>query len=244
MTEKEIRAKVIETAKKYLGAKEGGKLHKEIIDIFNTVKPDGGKMTTSAPWCAAFASGVEIEALGKTNAKKICPLSYNCGTIISKAKKLGCWIEKDNYKPKEADWILYDWQDSGKGDNTGSPDHVGIVEKVSGGEITVIEGNKNDKCERRTLKVNGKYIRGFVAIPYAKIASSSQTKVVKKGKAVKVGSQIRIKKGANQYGTTKDFAKFVYDRTYKVVEMRGNRVVFADGKTVMGAVSKNDCIVQ
>lgn len=248
MTEKEIRAKVIETAKKYLGAKEGGKLHKEIIDIFNTVKPDGGKMTTTAPWCAAYASGVEIEALGKTNAKKICPLSYNCGTIISKAKKLGCWIEKDGYKPKEADWILYDWQDSGKGDNTGSPDHVGIVEKCADGEIIVIEGNKNDRCERRTLKVNGKYIRGFVAIPYAKIATS-QTKVVEKDaktKTVKVGSQIRIKKGANQYGTTKGFASHVYNTTYKVIEIRGNRVVFAtkDGKTVMGAVGKSDCIVK
>lgn len=246
-TEKEIRAKVIQTAKKYLGAKEGGKLHHQIIDIFNTVKPDGGRATYSDAWCSEFASAIEIEALGKTNAKKICPLSYNCGRVIAKAKKLGCWVENDKYTPKEADWILYDWQDSGKGDNTGSPDHVGIVEKVSNGNIIVIEGNKSDMVSRRTIKVNGKHIRGFVAIPYAKIASSSsQTTVVNKTKTVKVGSKIKIKKGANQYGTAKGFAPHVYKTTYKVIEIRGNRVVFAttDGKTVMGAVGKNDCIVQ
>ena len=68
----------------------------------------------------------------------------------------------------------------------------------------------------------------------------------KKAKAVKVGAKIKIKKGAKQYGKTKGFIPFVYERTYKVVEIRGSRVVFAtqDGKTVMGAVSKADCIVQ
>lgn len=253
MTEAQLRKKVVETAKSYLGEKEGGKEHKEIIRMFNTVKPDGAAMTTSAPWCAAFSSAMEIKALGKADAKKICPLSYNCGTIISKAKKLGCWIENDKYKPKEADWILYDWQDSGKGDNTGGADHVGIVETVKGSEIVVIEGNKNDRVERRTLKINGRYIRGYVAIPYGKIADNAQTKTVSKTpsktpakatKTIKVGSTIKLKKGANQYGKTRDFASFVYDRKYKVVEIRGNRVVFADGKIVIGAVSKNDCIVQ
>lgn len=246
MTESEIRKKVLDVARSYLGVKEGSKEHKHIVAVFNTVKPDGGTMTVSAPWCACYVSAVEIEALGKSNAKKICPLSYNCGTIISRAKKMGIWIESDSYKPKEADWILYDWQDSGKGDDKGSPDHVGLVEKVTAKQITVIEGNKNDKVERRVLKINGRFIRGFVAIPYKQIATSQTTVVTKpsKDKTLKVGSTVRIKKGANQYGTSRDFAPFVYDRKYKVVEIRGNRVVFADGKVVIGAVGKNDCIVQ
>lgn len=50
---------------------------------------------------------------------------------------------------------------SGIGDNTGVPDHVGIVEKVSGSTITVIEGNKNNAVERRNIQVNGKFIRGY-----------------------------------------------------------------------------------
>jgi len=36
---------------------------------------------------------------------------------------------------------INDWNDDGKGDNKGHSDHVGIVEKVSGDMITVIEGN-------------------------------------------------------------------------------------------------------
>jgi len=232
----EIREKVINTALQYLGVKEGSADHRHIVSVFNTVKPDGYPMTIYAPWCACFTSAIEIEALGKDKAKEICPLSYNCGTIISKAKKMGTWIENDSYTPNVADWILYDWQDSGHGDNTGGADHVGLVEKVTKKQIYVIEGNKNDRVERRILKIDGRYIRGFVAIPYGK-----ETKP--KGK-VKVGSMVRIRKGANQYGTTKGFLPKVYQKTYKVIEVRGNRVVFADGKTVIGAVSKNDCIVQ
>ena len=248
MTENEIRKKVINTALQYLGEKEGGKAHRHIVDVFNTVKPDGGAMTVYAPWCACFTSAVEIEALGKNKAKEICPLSYNCGTIISKAKKMGIWIESDSYSPKVADWISYDWQDSGKGDNTGSPDHVGLVEKVTAKQIYVIEGNKNDRVERRILKINGIFIRGFVAIPYKRIASSQTTVVTKpqketKDNKVKVGSKVRIRKGANQYGTTKGFLSKVYEKPYKVIEVRGNRVVIADGNVVIGAVSKNDCTV-
>jgi len=65
-------------------------------------------------------------------------------------------------------------------------------------------------------------------------------------KLLKVGAKIKIKKGACQYGSSKTFADFVYGRTYKVKSIAGVRVAFEtlDGKTVMGAVSKADCIVQ
>lgn len=62
---------------------------------------------------------------------------------------------------------MYDWQDTGKGDNTGGADHVGIVEKVVGNTITIIEGNKGEAVARRTLAVNGRYIRGYCLPDYA-----------------------------------------------------------------------------
>ena len=52
-------------------------------------------------------------------------------------------------------------------DNTAAPDHVGIVCEVSGGKITVVEGNKNNAVGFRTLDVNGRYIRGFGVPDYA-----------------------------------------------------------------------------
>ena len=43
----------------------------------------------------------------------------------------------------------------------GNGDHVGIVEKVEDGAITVIEGNYSNSVKRRTIQVNDKYIRGY-----------------------------------------------------------------------------------
>ena len=223
-TAKDYRKKLVETALEDIGAKEGGAKHKKIIDIFNKVKPDGWAMTYSAPWCAAAVSSWAIEAFGVDKAKKYFPLSANCGTIISKAKKMGIWKEKDSYKPTAGDWILYDWQDSGKGDNTGSPDHVGLVQKVGEKFFTVIEGNKNDAVENRRVAINGKYVRGFVVPDYAKMVpkpkkaepkklekKKTTTKKTATKKAVTKKAKVinyRVKKGdtlskiAKKYGTT------------------------------------------
>ena len=161
-TTTELRNKLVSTAAYYLGAKQGSAQHKAIIDIFNQVKPDGWAMTYSAYWCAAFASACAIKAFGISQAKKYFPLSANCGTIVSKAKSMGIWTESDAYIPDPGDWILYDWDDSGRGDNVGGPDHVGIVESVTRSKITVIEGNKSKAVGERELSINGRYIRGFV----------------------------------------------------------------------------------
>lgn len=52
-------------------------------------------------------------------------------------------------------------------DCTANPNHVGIVEAVSGNTITVIEGNKGEAVARRTVAVNGRYIRGYCLPDYA-----------------------------------------------------------------------------
>ena len=177
-TEQELRNKLVSTAAYYMGAKQGSAQHKDIIKIFNQVKPDGWAMTYSAAWCAAFASACAIKAFGIDKAKKYFPLSANCGTIISKARNMGIWVENDAYRPDKGDWILYDWDDSGRGDNQGGPDHVGIVESVSGSKIKVIEGNKSKAVGERTLTINGRYIRGFVVPKYSAMATSEKKKSV------------------------------------------------------------------
>lgn len=197
-TAKQLRNQLVKTAESYLGTKQGQSLHKLIINTFNKVKPDGWAMTYSAPWCAAFASACAIETFGVSKAKKYFPLSANCGTIITRAKSLGIWVESDSYKPGVGDWILYDWDDSGRGDNKGGPDHVGIVQKATSSKITVIEGNKGSKSEVaiREILVNGRYIRGFVTPDYSAMAKSKTTIIytVKRGDTL---SQIAAK-----YGTT------------------------------------------
>ncbi len=153
------RSKVVEQAKAWIGCKESDGSHKKIIDIYNNHKPlaRGYKVKYTDSWCAAFVSAVAIK-LGYT---AIIPTECSCPQMIELFKNLGAWVENDAYKPSAGDIILYDWQDSGKGDNTGTPDHIGIVEKVSGNTITIIEGNKGDAVARREIQVNGVTIRGY-----------------------------------------------------------------------------------
>lgn len=153
------REKILEKAGSWIGFKESDGSHREIIDVYNAHKPlaRSYKVTYRDPWCAAFVSAVAISC----GATDIIPAECSCQNMIGLFKKLGCWVESDAYVPAPGDIIFYDWQDSGTGDNTGWSDHVGIVEKTENGRITAIEGNYSDSVKRRTLAVNGRYIRGF-----------------------------------------------------------------------------------
>lgn len=179
MNEIEIRQRVVATAKKYLGCKESDGTHRQFIDRYNNYKPlpRNHRMTYSAAWCATFVSAVAIEC-GLTD---IMPVECGCGYMISLYKKLGRWREDENYTPKAGDVIFYDWQDGvdyATTDNTGSPEHVGIVTVTAGGVISVIEGNKNDAVAFRTVTVNGRYIRGYGLPNYASKATAPAPKPI------------------------------------------------------------------
>ena len=164
------RQKYINAAASYIGCKESNGTHKQIIDIYNSHKPyaRGFAMTYTTAWCAAFVTAMAI----KCGLTDIIPKECSCNKMIELFKKLGSWQENDAYTPKPGDILFYDWEDSGNGDNTGESDHVGIVESVNGSTMTIIEGNYNDAVARRTLKVNGRYIRGY-GVPKYKDSGST-----------------------------------------------------------------------
>lgn len=172
MTEKELRAKVVEVAKSWYGCKESNGSHKPIIDLYNSCKPlaRGYAVKYTDAWCATFVSAVGIKA-GLTD---IIPRECGCGEYVKLAVKAGIWVENDAYVPQSADIVLYDWDDSGAGDNKGNPDHIGIVVSVSGSTIKVIEGNMSNSVGYRNLPVNGKYIRGFVTPKYSSKATKDE----------------------------------------------------------------------
>lgn len=162
------REVVVDVARSWVGKNEKDGSYKEIVDIYNRYQgdlPRGIKMDYSWPWCACTWSALAI-GLEYTD---VMPIEISCGYLIEEAKKMGCWTENDAYIPAPGDGILYDWDDNGIGDNTGWPDHVGTVEYVNeeSGYMTVIEGNYSDAVKRRTISLNGKYIRGFITPKYS-----------------------------------------------------------------------------
>ncbi len=180
MTEQEMRAKIVSIAQSYIGCNERDGSHKKIIDLYNSHRPlaRGYAVKYTDAWCSTFASAVAIQA-GLTS---IIPTECGCQKHIELFKKLGSWQENDAYVPSPGDYIFYDWQDSGVGDNKGAADHVGIVEKVAGNTITVIEGNYSNAVKRRTLAVNGRYIRGYGVPKYGDGATAVEAAINKLAK--------------------------------------------------------------
>lgn len=179
---------VVKQAQAWLGYKEADGSHKEIIDTYNAHKPlaRGYPVKYTDQWCATFVSAVSIR-LGYTD---IIPTECGCNQMIALFQKLGCFVEDESVTPAPG-WILfYDWQDNGSGDNRNSSDHVGIVEKVVGDTITVIEGNYSQSVKRRNIRVNGKYIRGYGVPKYDKeTAPAGDSKVTVTLSVLKKGAK-------------------------------------------------------
>ena len=152
-------SKVVEQAKAWLGLKESDGSYKVILDTYNSqaVLPRGYKLSTKDPWCAGFVSAVAVK-LGYTD---IIPTECSCTKMIEKLKAIGAWDERDNRVPGPGELIFYNWEAAATGDDDTDADHVGIVESVQNGIITVIEGNYSASVKRREIPVNHRYIRGY-----------------------------------------------------------------------------------
>lgn len=173
MNELYFRDLVVATARGYIGCRESDGSHRKIVDLYNSHKPlaRGYKVKYTDAWCATFVSAVAI----KCGLTETMPTECSCGKMIELYRAKGRWQENDGYIPSPGDLIMYDWSDSGKGDNKGNPDHVGIVVKVSAGFVTVIEGNYGDEVRYRDLQVDGKYIRGYCLPDYGAKATNAVT---------------------------------------------------------------------
>lgn len=160
---------LLNQARAWIGKKESNGSHKEIIDIYNGHKPlaRGYKVKYTDSWCATFISALAI----KCNCTDIIPTEASCGKMIELFKNIGCWQEDGNVTPNPGDIIFYDWDKK-----DGWPEHVGIVESVSGNQITAIEGNKSDAVARRTIAVGNTSIRGYGVPKYSGSNSQSTPK--------------------------------------------------------------------
>ena len=167
---------VIKIAKSFLGCKESDGSHKKIIDIYNSHKPLARsypvKYTDS--WCDAFVSAVAIQA------GAVGLIGTECGVEehVKIFKDKGIWIEDGTTTPKKGDIIVFNWDD-GTQPNDGYSDHIGFVEKVSGGVITTIEGNYSNAVKRREIPVGHGNIRGYARPKYiAEAEGEEETEMI------------------------------------------------------------------
>lgn len=168
-------SQVVEQAKSWLGLNEADGSFKPIIDTYNTHTPlaRGYKVKYTDEWCATFVSAVAVK-LGYTD---IIPTECSCTKMIALLKNIGAWDERDDRVPNPGDIMFYNWEAPATGDDSTDADHVGIVEKVSNGIITVIEGNYSQSVKRRTIAVNHCYIRGYGVPKYdTETAKTTTTK--------------------------------------------------------------------
>lgn len=171
MNELELRQKVVQIVRAWEGGTRDSAEHYDILNTYNLDKPlpRGYTVKPEDPYCATTVSAAWIRAGVAEYTGKEC----SCAELVSIAKQKGIWVEADDHIPQLADATLYDWQDDGKGDNKGAPDHIGLVTDidVAAKKFYVTEGNMNGgKIGRRPMEINGRYIRGFICPNYAAIA--------------------------------------------------------------------------
>lgn len=226
------RQKVVDLVCSWEGRNEAAGTHKAIIDIYNNglnPRPRSYKVQYTDAWCATTWSALAVK-LGYTH---IMPVECSCYYLIEKAKSMGIWVESDSYVAKPADAILYDWQDSGSGDNKGVPDHVGTIIAVKNGYYTVMEGNYSNAVKKRTISINGKFIRGFICPKYDddKVKEPAKTDKDTSGKKKSVEAIAR-EVIAGVWGSgddrKKSLTKAGYD--YDVVQKKVNEILNGSAK--------------
>lgn len=100
--------------------------------------------------------------------------------------------------------------------------------------------SKKSNAESMLKKVKAS---GFDAFITTTGGTASSTNTSGSGSIV-VGASVKIRSGAKDLNTGGSYANFVYNTAYKVIEVNGDRVVFGQGNTVIGAVSKSNIILQ
>lgn len=150
----------------------GDKLVKKAISQIGTKEPTGedkyikwynkktgAGLPLNVPWCAIFVSWCADQCkLGE-----YIPAYASCSRMVSYFKSKGQYESRrqhTNIQP--GDIIFYDWDEP---DGNGA-DHVGIVEKITGTMLTVIEGNYSDSVKRRFIDKSSVLITGYAVPDY------------------------------------------------------------------------------
>lgn len=208
---------VIKVMRGWLGYSEANGKFREIIDLYNSVKPlpRGYAVKYTDEWCDTCVSAAGIKA----GCSDLIGRECGCEKHVEIFKSKGIWIEDGTITPKPGDIILYNW-DSSRQPNNGGSDHIGIVESVSGKTISVIEGNKGEAVARRSIPVGWGYIRGYARPKYS--ASSGGSATPKKKSVDELAKEVLAGKWGNGDARKSALEKAGYN--YSAVQKRVNEL--------------------
>ena len=203
--------------------------------------------------CECDCSQLVACAVNCTVGKAVVPDSMYTGNLNRCLMNTGYFTRLDGSKYTDGSAYLM------TGDIINAPSHHVISALENGSKATESKPSKTSSSTKKKKSnetiakevMAGKWGNGADRIKKLKQAGYNPTEIqrevnkLSKAKTIKVGSKVKIKNHAHQYGKTKGFASFVYKDTFKVLEIHGSRVVIADSKgSVIGAVAKSDCILQ
>ena len=143
----------VKKAKSWNGLKEGAPVDKAIMAAWNKAVHRNAKSKTT-PWCEITISSDFIQT-------KCIKGSYYCGAGCTQAMK---WYKNKRRFKKRGTKVKVSWQvfyNFKNPKSTTRSTHTGIVVATNGKYIIVQEGNHKNKCARRTILYNSKYIVGF-----------------------------------------------------------------------------------
>ena len=121
---------VLDVMRGWLGFSEANGKFREIIDLYNSVKPlpRGYAVQYSDEWCDTCVSAAGIRAGCSELIGRECGVEEH----VKIFREMGIWIEDGTITPEPGYVIVYNW-DKATQPNDGYSDHIGFVEEVSGG---------------------------------------------------------------------------------------------------------------
>lgn len=175
-----MRNEIVEKAKEFLGYTEGPNNDTIFGNWYGL---------PNQPWCAMFVSycadqvGISQDIIKKFAS---CTAGFNWFNSQGRATR-------EHITPNVGDIIFFIWK---QGEPT--PDHVGIVEKVSNGRVYTIEGNRSDKVQRFSYDINSWQIYGYALPNYQEQPEPSpqpKPEQVIETVTVRVSSLLRVRQG-------------------------------------------------
>lgn len=151
MTIQEAKNKLISYAQGEIGYHEGANNYNKYAPLWTQA---GGWNAQNQPWCDLWYDVAMIQCFGLDLASKLTyqpigSFSALCSASARFYKNNGAWYTT----PEVGDQVFFY--------SGGDINHTGLVETVSGGYFTTIEGNSSDMVARRSYYLGNSYIAGF-----------------------------------------------------------------------------------